>query len=122
MKEGENISDFKICINTQTPLVKFSFTQEDLTKKYGELQNPLDLSSIVEGVDYQLSPGGVTRMVFPLVKQLMIKEIIEDACWVSLNPFGPDKFTVNFNNTGHSKKITFHHVSLEKEKMKLQRK
>jgi glycosyltransferase involved in cell wall biosynthesis len=114
----ESISAFKICVNTQTPLVRFSLAQEELTKKYGELPKPLDLDMLTEGFDFQFSPGGVTRMVFPLLKQMLIKGIIEDAHWVSLNPLGPDIFTVKSGNTSYSKKITFHQVKLETEKMK----
>jgi len=75
-----------------------------------KLSGILDLSSLTDGVDFQFTPGGVSRMVFPLLKRMLNEGIVKDPQWVSLNPTGPEKATVNG--------ITLHHVSLEAEKMK----
>ena len=100
----------KICVNTQTPLVRFILPQGDRGQKPGESYGPLDLSLLTEGRDFQFTPGGVTRMIFPLLKRMLTGGIIEDAHWVSLNPTAPEKVTVDG--------ITLHHISIEAEKMK----
>lgn len=100
----------KLCVNTQTPLVRFNIAQGELEQWYGELRGPLDLGLLTEGIDFQFTPGGVTRMVFPLLKRMLTGGIVEDAHWVSLNPTGPEEVTVD--------RITLHHVSLVAERMK----
>ncbi len=58
-----------LCINTQTPLLQFSTViAENGQARYWP--DSVDLSELKEGVDYRFSPGGVTRMVLPLVKWL----------------------------------------------------
>jgi len=97
----------KICLNTQTPLVQF------LSQiKTNDAQNPTtpDLSSLVEGVDFQYSTGGVTRMVYPLISQMIRDGTISDAHWISLNSSGPESIKANG--------ITFHNVILQKDRLK----
>lgn len=53
-----------ICINTQTPLVQFLAESPGMTPAEGT-----DLATLQEGVDYRFSPGGVTRMVYPLIRR-----------------------------------------------------
>ena len=36
-----------------------------------------------------VSPGGVTRMVYPLLRRLLAKGVVAGAHWVALNSVGP---------------------------------
>ncbi|MCI4345148.1 MAG: glycosyltransferase family 4 protein [Thermoplasmata archaeon] len=93
-----------MCINTQTPPVLFLISPQKL-----ELMPPLDaesgLSALAEGVDYRFSPGGVTRMVFPLVKRLLRSGVLGEAHWISLNPTAPA--TLTFEG------VTLHNLALD---------
>lgn len=92
---------FKLCINTQTPLIRFKLSYPELLEKYGALPERLDLSGLKEGVDYITSPGGVTAMVFPVVKRLIQRGIVNDASWISLAPNAPSKIEydgIHFQN------------------------
>jgi glycosyltransferase involved in cell wall biosynthesis len=100
----------RICVNTQTPLVRFNLTREELARRYGMSRTPLDLGCLAEGRDFQFTPGGVTRMVFPLLRRMLSEGILEGAHWVSLNPTGPEEVRVDG--------IALHHVSLTTERMK----
>jgi glycosyltransferase involved in cell wall biosynthesis len=78
----------RICVNTQTPLLQFTHAGPALALSGGS--GPAgDLEGLVEGVDYQYSPGGVTRMVLPLVQRLQREGTVGEVHWVSLNPTGP---------------------------------
>ncbi|RLF18601.1 MAG: glycosyltransferase family 1 protein [Thermoprotei archaeon] len=79
----------KLCINTQTPLVRFKIGYEELLEKYGELKYPIDVSELSKDEDYYLSPGGVTAVVLAIVKSFISKGYVEDVKWVSLNPNAP---------------------------------
>lgn len=81
----------RLLVNTQTPLIRFNLSYDALIKKYGKLQDPLDLSQLKEGEDYIVSPGGVTRMIYPLL--LRLRE--HSPHWVSLNPNAPPRIVVN---------------------------
>ncbi|HYB03181.1 MAG TPA: glycosyltransferase family 4 protein [Nitrososphaerales archaeon] len=98
----------KICINTQTPLVQFT---ERVPRNNGQEDgvSVTDLATLTEGVDYQWSVGGLTRMVFPLVNRMLKDGTLEDAHWISLNPNAPA--TVKIGG------ITLHHVALEKDRL-----
>ena len=96
---------FRLCINTQTPLIRFKLSYTELLEKYGALAEPLDLSNLKEGVDYDSSPGGVTAMVFPVVKRLIQHGIVNHANWISLAPNAPNKI----EHDG----IQFHNIWLE---------
>ena len=78
-----------LCVNTQTPLVRFKLNYDEMLEKYGFLLEPLDLKSLIENEDYQFSPGGVAGMVFSMLQKLMVDEFISSAKWVSLNPNAP---------------------------------
>ena len=96
-----------ICINTQTPLLQFlSPAEGHANAAWGEVVNLADLE---EGVDYRLSPGGVTRMVYPLVRSLLSQGLLGEAHWVSLNPTGP--------RVVRSNGLTLHNVSIDTERM-----
>lgn len=90
-----------VCINTQTPLVQML---RPLNGGRGT-DRPVDLADLQEGVDYRFSPGGVTRMVYPLVRRLIRSRTLSGAHWVSLNPHGPRTLRLG--------PLTLHHVALE---------
>ena len=89
-----------ICINTQTPLVKFNITNSDL-EKTNEGMPPLNLNNAREGKDYHFTPGGVTRMIYPLLKMMLNRGLAENVHWVSLNPHGPEESTIDGINLSH---------------------
>jgi len=94
----------RLCINSQTPFVRFRLNYTDLLEKYEELPDPLPLDQLVEGEDYIYAPGGVPSMVFPLIKEMMARGLVSDAQWVTLNPIGPERVSVD--------NITIHNVAL----------
>ncbi|MDA4111299.1 MAG: glycosyltransferase family 4 protein [Thaumarchaeota archaeon] len=98
----------RICISTQTPLVQFT---DKIPRANGPNGAPsvVDLSTLVDGVDYQFSTGGLTRMVFPLVNRMLSDGTLEVAHWISLNPSGPETVKVGG--------IMLHNVSLDKERL-----
>ncbi|MGI0155900.1 MAG: glycosyltransferase, partial [Thermoplasmata archaeon] len=97
-----------ICINTQTPLVQF------LRPPSGNLldaaaRDGTELATLQEGVDYRYSPGGVTRMVYPLVRRLLREKVLSEAHWVALNPLAPPVVRMG--------EMTLHNVTIESERM-----
>ncbi|MEM4189677.1 MAG: glycosyltransferase family 4 protein [Candidatus Caldarchaeum sp.] len=78
----------RLALCSQTPLIR-------LTRNVKDSDNVLDISLLKEGEDYVFSPGGVTRMVYPLLRHMIQKGVLEKACWVSLNPRGPDRVWIN---------------------------
>jgi len=94
----------KIRVNTQTPLLKFKEDRPAVPLKSDTRTGVVDLHSLVEGVDFEFSPGGVTKMVFPLLTNLLKDGMVSDAHWVSLNKGAP----ANVSLGG----ITIHHVNL----------
>jgi glycosyltransferase involved in cell wall biosynthesis len=61
-----------------------------------------------EEADFEFTPGGVTRMVLPLLTSMLRSGAIDDAHWVCLNPGAPPKVRMD--------KITIHHISLARER------
>ncbi|MGI0071149.1 MAG: glycosyltransferase family 4 protein [Thermoplasmata archaeon] len=102
------MAPLSICINTQTPLVQFLRPPEGSLLD-GASRDVSDLATLREGVDYRYSPGGVTRMVYPLVRRLLKDGVLSDAHWVALNPHAPP--TVRLGG------LTLHNVALEAERM-----
>lgn len=100
----------KLCVNSQTPLMRFKVGARELAQKYRNLPDIVPISRLKEGEDYDFSPGGVTRMVYPLLKQMLNQGIITNPHWVSLNPTGPARANIDG--------ITLDHVVLKAEKMK----
>ncbi|RLE49626.1 MAG: glycosyltransferase family 1 protein, partial [Candidatus Methanomethylicota archaeon] len=82
----------KVSINSQTPPVKFSLDYSGLLEKYGVLEVPVDLSSL-DKTDFQLSVGGVPRMLL----QLIDKSDFEFVRWVALGPKYPPIVKVKDN-------------------------
>jgi glycosyltransferase involved in cell wall biosynthesis len=98
------MSKLKLCVNSQTPFIKFLLSYPELLEKYGKLSNPVKLSDLVENEDYQYSPGGVTAMLYPLLKRMQAKDIIDNPIWVSLGSNAPRHVLVDG--------IRLHHVQL----------
>jgi glycosyltransferase involved in cell wall biosynthesis len=67
----------------------------------------LDLDSLKEGTDFEYTPGGVTRMVLPLLGHMMKTGLADTAHWICLNPAAPPRITMGG--------ITIHHVNLMHE-------
>jgi len=98
----------RICINTQTPLIQF--TSGTAKGRLGGNPPDATLDGLVEGQDYRYSPGGVTRMVLPLVRRLQEQGVLGEVHWVSLNPAGPP--TVRLPG------LVLHNVSLPDPRMR----
>jgi glycosyltransferase involved in cell wall biosynthesis len=84
----------RACINSQTPFIRFNLTYNELLEKYGSLPDPLDINDLEEGVDYDLSPGGVTAMIYPLLKKMLNQHMLSKVNWVSLGVKYPPKVRV----------------------------
>ncbi len=93
-----------ICINSQTPLIQFLSPDAALDPPEG-----IEIADLQEGIDYRFSPGGVTRMVYPLLRRLVRDGVIEEVHWVALNPRGPRR--VRFGE------ITLHNVAIDPQRM-----
>ena len=102
------MAPLSICINSQTPLVQFLRPAEGHVLD-GAQRDGADLTTLQEGVDYRFSPGGVTRMVYPLVRRLIKDGVLEEAHWIALNPKAPP--TVRMGA------MTLHNVTIDSEKM-----
>jgi len=98
----------KMCVNTQTPLLKFKASGLELLRSIDAPTKTLDLHSLNEGTDFEFSPGGVTRMVLPLLTHMLKDGVTSDAHWVCLNPGAPSRVRMDG--------ITIHHVSLVRER------
>ncbi len=85
----------KICINTQTPPLRFKLSYTELLEKYGALDDPLDVQTLEEGVDYDYTPGGVTAMVLPLLANLSKSKFSKDPAWISLGVNYPPRVKLN---------------------------
>lgn len=103
------MNEISLCVSSQTPLVRFSAEYGETLRRRGIKGEPVDLSDFVEGVDYTFTAGGVTRMVFPLLKQMVGRGLLKNPHWVSLNPLAPETLTVG--------NITLKHVRIERERM-----
>lgn len=96
----------ELCVNTQTPLVQFKRIVKAKRMRRGVVR----LSDLKEEVDYRFSPGGVTRMVLPLLKHLQRNHMLRGAHWVSLNPGGPEAFRLG--------ELSFHSIHLGKSRLR----
>ena len=81
----------RLCINTQTPLIRFNVPFQDLLEKYQVRNGTIKLSDFREGVDYDYTPGGVTAMLQPIVKRLYDLDIIDKPAWIALGPGSPER-------------------------------
>jgi glycosyltransferase involved in cell wall biosynthesis len=101
------VDELSICINTQTPLVQLTGPPGE--RRGGNNGSAVDLTGLSEGRDFRYSPGGVTRMVYPLVRRLLRDHVLREAHWVSLNPTAPP--------TARLGALTLHHVTLDSDRM-----
>jgi len=95
----------KICIVTQTPLLRFKLDYGELLDKYGVLPDPVPFNYLTEGVDYEFAPGGVPKMVYPMQNLMIDRGLIDGAHWISLNMMGPERVLVD--------DILIHSITLE---------
>ncbi len=102
------MAPLSLCINTQTPLIQFLRPLEG-DRLDPASRDPTDLTTLREGVDYRFSPGGVTRMVYPLIRRLLREGVLSEAHWVALNPHAPP--VVRLGAT------TLHNVAIDVERM-----
>lgn len=102
------MAPLSICINTQTPLIQFLRPAEGHLLD-GAARDGADLSTLTEGVDYRYSPGGVTRMVYPLVRRLLKDKVLSEAHWVALNPHAPPWVKIG--------QMTLHNVAIDADRM-----
>ena len=102
-----NLQCVKLCVNTQTPLVRFNTTIGESEKNSTA---PIDVKCMIEGKDYIFSPGGVTRMVYPLLKTMHDRGFVESVHWVSLNQYGPENATID--------RIALSHISMNSDRIK----
>ncbi len=89
------LKGLRLCVNSQTPFLKFLISYSELLERYGRLPNPVDISDLEEQVDYQYSPGGVTAMVYPLLKRMQSKGLLQDPIWVSLGSNAPEAVLID---------------------------
>jgi len=47
----------KVCVNSQTPIVRFKTSYGELLEKYGSLSDPINIRDLEEGVDFEFTPG-----------------------------------------------------------------
>ncbi len=100
----------KVCINSQTPLLRFKLSYEELIEKYGFLDDPVDISSLEQNVDYTSSPGGVTAMIYPLMNYMIDSNYVSSVVWVSLGVNYPPKVRMG--------KLLLSHVELEEKHLR----
>jgi glycosyltransferase involved in cell wall biosynthesis len=100
----------RICMNTQTPPVRFKLSYTELLEKYGELDDPLDVKGLERGVDYEYSPGGVTAMMLPLLNRMSKLGYADDPIWISLGVNYPPSVIVDG--------IAVSHVELDEEHLR----
>lgn len=93
-----------LCVNSQTPLIRFRLQYTELLEKYEDLPDPVPLDMLIEGEDYEWSPGGPPKIIFPLINRMIGEKLVENAYWVSLNPIGPERVVAG--------KILFNNISL----------
>jgi glycosyltransferase involved in cell wall biosynthesis len=99
-----------LCINSQTPLFRFKLEYTELLEKYGELPDPLPINMLVRGEDYEINPGGVPKIVYPMINRMIKENIVKNANWVSLNPTGPERVAAG--------KVLIHNVSPDPEELR----
>lgn len=93
-----------LCVASQTPLIQL------INPNVVGSGGAIDISTLSEGVDYRFSPGGVSRMLYPLLKRMTEGGIIGGVEWISLNPKAPPKASF--------KGINLNHVTVPVEKLK----
>ncbi|MGC8644643.1 MAG: glycosyltransferase family 4 protein [Thermoplasmata archaeon] len=85
----------RVCVNSQTPIIRFKANYGDLLEKYGSLSDPLDIRNLEEGIDYEFTPGGVTNMIYPSVRRMMSDGFLKSVIWVALGVNFPPNVIVD---------------------------
>lgn len=78
-----------LCVGSQTPPVRFKLDSDALFERYGDLPRPVPISALIEGEDFDYTPGGVTEMIAPLLQRAYREGRIRSPHWVTINPLGP---------------------------------
>jgi glycosyltransferase involved in cell wall biosynthesis len=98
-----------ICVNSQTPLVRFLLPLEEVAARFWGETDPVRLDSFTPGVDYVPTAGGVTQVVRPLLLALLNQGAIDKAHWLSIASTG--RFRIQDG------RITMHGVTLDAESL-----
>jgi glycosyltransferase involved in cell wall biosynthesis len=98
------LKQLRICVNSQTPFVKFLLSSQELLDKYGLFPFPVRLEDLSPGIDYQYTPGGVTAMLYPLLERMHAQAMISDPVWVCLGSGAPEEVLVD--------RLRLYHVQL----------
>jgi len=99
----------RIGLSTQTPLLRF--VAESPALAVTAANATLSSGQLVENQDYQLTPGGVCRMVLPTLEQWHKTGRLEGAHWFSLQPHGPRRLA------WEGLPLTLHHLTLSKDEL-----
>ena len=81
----------RLCVNTQTPLVRFKAGFSELTERVSYRNGEVRLNELEQGTDYDYTPGGVTGMVQAALRRMMKTGMVSDARWISLGPGAPSQ-------------------------------
>lgn len=103
------MNSLRIGLSTQTPLVRF--LSPNPRNPSPTSAGTLVLQKLQEGHDYQLTPGGVTRMVLPSLREWHRAGGLREAHWFSLQPTGPRHLAY------HDLPLTLHHLTLSPDEL-----
>ena len=78
-----------MCVNTQTPFLKFRLSYSELLEKYRLRSEPVDVAQLKQGEDFDATPGGVTSMVYPILMRMQDSGMLGSVRWISLAPNAP---------------------------------
>lgn len=92
-----------IGVASQTPLVQF--LDQSLSK-----MPMVDLGALKENQDFRFSPGGVSRMLFPLLTSMKRMGVMDSAEWLALNPRAPP--------WASAEGINLHHLAMPPDRLK----
>lgn len=70
----------RLALNSQTPLIRFRDESWTLASGVEEVR----LADLSEDKDYKFTTGGVTRMVFPLLRAWLDAKYLADASWIAM--------------------------------------
>jgi glycosyltransferase involved in cell wall biosynthesis len=101
----------RLCVNTQTPLVRFKTGYSELRERFGYRTGPIDLRKLKLGLDYDFTPGGVTGMVESALERMMASKAVVRPNWIALGPGAPREVQYGA--------IRLHNVSLDEEQLSL---
>ncbi len=81
----------RLCVNTQTPLVRFKASYSELRERLDYQSGVVKLEELEQGSDYEYTPGGVTGMVHAALRRMLKTGMVSDARWISLGPGAPSE-------------------------------